>query len=402
MLLKLKNTLFYLLAHVLVTFSPGTSYLAFAGPGSSRQLCGHIRRAGVRRLLVVTDRPLRDLGLVDRALEGFTGAEVDIAFYDGVQPDPDFDQVAAGTAALKAHGSEAVLAIGGGSSIDCAKVIAACATSDADPRSWIGLGKVKHEVLPIYAIPTTAGTGSEATMGAVISDPITHEKGVISGGRMSVSACALDPALQADMPAAITAATGMDALTHAVEAYICRWDRGTRRENAARAVQMVFEFLPRAYADGADAEAREAMALAAWYAGIAINQVNVGSVHAIAHQLGGQYRIAHGVANAMVLPHVLDYCAVEAEAALAELAALAGVAEAGQSPAEQARAFIIAVERLRDELGLPATAAPLCEEDFDYLAGLAVREATAYFPPRLLTPDGARGILRKLLPGPAA
>ena len=398
MLLKLKNSLFYLLANVLVTFSPGSSYLAFAGPGSARQLCSHIRREGIRRVLVVTDRPLRELGLVDRALEGLDGGDVDIAFYDGVQPDPDFDQVAEGTRELRRHGSEAVLAIGGGSCIDCAKVIAACATSEADPRSWIGLGKVKHDVLPIFAIPTTAGTGSEATMGAVISDPVSHEKGVISGRPLSVSATALDPALQASMPAAITAATGMDALTHAVEAYICRWDRGTRRENAARAVRMIFAFLPRAHADGSDAEAREAMVLASWYAGIAINQVNVGSVHAIAHQLGGQYRIPHGVANAMVLPHVLDYCAAEAEQALAELADLAGVAEPGQPRAQQARAFIDAVVRLRDRVGLPATAEGLREADFDYLVSLAVREATAYFPPKLLTPDGARAILRKLLP----
>ena len=196
MLHKLKNTLLFFLARVLTTFSPGVSYMAFAGPGSSRQLCEHIRRSGIRRLLVVTDKPLRELGLVDKALEGFADSDVDIAFYDGVLPDPTFGQVAEGTAILKAHGSEAVLAVGGGSSIDCGKLIACCALTDEDPKEWVGFGKVKHEVVPIYVIPTTAGTGSEATMGAVISDTETHEKSVLSGVSMAVSATALDAELQ--------------------------------------------------------------------------------------------------------------------------------------------------------------------------------------------------------------
>jgi alcohol dehydrogenase class IV len=396
-MLKLRNTLFYILANLLVRFSPGTSYLAYAGPGSSQRLCAHIRNQGIRRLLVVTDRPLRELGIVDTALEGLAGSDIELAFYDGVEPDPDFDQVAAGTALLREHGSEAVLAIGGGSSIDCAKVVAACARSDADPRSWIGLGKVKHEVLPIYAIPTTAGTGSEATMGAVISDPLTHEKGVISGRSMSVAACALDASLQLGLPPAITAATGMDALTHAVEAYICRWDRGTRRENAERAIRMIFAKLPRAYTHGDDLDAREAMSLAAWYAGIAINQVNVGTVHAIAHQLGGRYKIPHGLANAMVLPHVLDYCLAEAEGPLAELANLIGAGQPGDSRAARARAFIEAVVELRDTVAIPATCDRLREDDFDDLIRLAVNEGVGYFPPKLLTPEGARSILGKLL-----
>jgi alcohol dehydrogenase class IV len=395
-MLKLKNLLFYVLANILVGLGPGSSYLAFAGPGSARRLCGHIRSDGIRRLLVVTDKPLRELGIVDQALEGFAGSDVDIAFYDGVTPDPDFDQVARGTEVLRQHNSEAVLAIGGGSSIDCAKVIAACANSSDDPRSWIGLGKVKHEVLPIFAIPTTAGTGSEATMGAVISDPVTHEKGVITGRPLGVAATALDASLQLGLPPAITAATGMDALTHAVETYICRWNRGTCRDDARRAIRMIFEALPRAYARGDDLDARETMVTAAWYAGIAINQVNVGSVHAIAHQLGAKYGIPHGLANAMVLPHVLEYCGSEAESGLAELADLIGVGEEKTSASGKARAFIDAVVALRDSVGIAATSEVIRREDFDRLVELSVNEAVGYFPPKLLTPAGAREILSKL------
>lgn len=393
---KIKNALLFILAKILTASSPGATYLAFAGSGSSAQLCAHIRRSGFKRVLVVTDKMLRELGIVDRALEGFTGSDIDIAFYDGVEPDPTFDQVAAGLAELKKHNSDVVLAIGGGSSIDCAKLVAARATSDEDPRNWIGFGKVKHEVLPLFAIPTTAGTGSEATMGAVISDPVTHEKGVISGAGLGMGATALDPDLQLGMPPAITAATGMDALTHAVETVICRWDRGTSKEHAKRAIRIVFENLKRAYDQGDDAEARESMALASYYAGIAINQVNVGSVHAIAHQLGGKYHIPHGLANAMVLPHVLEYCAAEAEAPLAELGQLIGVATPGQGAAEQARAFIDAVIKLRDEVGIPATSEKIKAEDFDYIVDLAVAEGTGYFPPKMLDEAGARDILSKI------
>lgn len=393
---RIKNAFLFILAKILTAAAPGATYLAFAGSGSSAQLCAHIRRSGFKRVLVVTDKMLRELGIVDKALDGFSGTDIEIAFYDGVEPDPTFDQVAAGLAELKKHRSDVVLAIGGGSSIDCAKLIAARATSNEDPRNWVGFGKVKHDVLPLFAIPTTAGTGSEATIGAVISDPVSHEKAVISGPGLGMGATALDPDLQLGMPPAITAATGMDALTHAVETHICRWDRGTSKDHAQRAIRIIFDNLKLAYDHGDNAEARESMALASYYAGIAINQVNVGSVHAIAHQLGGKYHIPHGLANAMVLPHVLDYCVEEAQAPLAELAQLIGVAASGQSVRDQAQAFIDAVVKLRDDVGIPATSEKIKAEDFDYLVDLAVNEGTGYFPPKMLDKAGARGILEKI------
>lgn len=393
---KFKNALFLVLAKCLTTLSPSASYLAFGGSGSAAQLCAHIRRSGFRRVFVVTDKPLRELGIVDTALRGFQDTDVELAFYDGVMPDPTFDQAQEGTQLLKAAKSDAVLAIGGGSAIDCAKLIAASATSDDDPRTWIGLGKVKHDALPIFAIPTTAGTGSEATMGAVISDAKTHEKGVISGFTLGAQATALDPDLQLGLPAHITAATGMDALTHAVEAYICRWERGTSKQHAKQAIKLVFENLQRAYDDGSDREAREAMILGAYYAGIAINQVNVGNVHAIAHQLGGKYSIPHGLANAMVLPHVLEFMLAESEAALAELAELIGVGEAAGSRRARAQAFINAVVALRDAVGISPNSEKIRHEDFDYLTNLAVNEAVGYFSPRLLDDAGTREILGKI------
>ncbi|WP_116368149.1 iron-containing alcohol dehydrogenase [Parahaliea mediterranea] len=384
------------LMKVFAGLGPAAAYLAFAGKGSAAQLCRHIARSGARRVLVVTDKPLRDLGIADKVVQELQAAGVDLAWYDGVMPDPTFDHVAEGVKALKAHGSDAVLAIGGGSSIDAAKIIAASACNDEDPRQWVGLGKVRFEVMPIYAVPTTSGTGSEATMGAVISDPVTHEKSIISGATLLPSAAALDCELTAGMPAPITAATGMDALTHAIEAYICTWDRGTRLAHSSAAIKLIFEHLETAVNDGANSEAREAMSTAAYYAGIAINQVNVGNVHAIAHQLGGKYGIPHGMANALVLPHVLEFCREEAQDSLARLAVLIGVGREGDSPAQLTEAFIQAVRDLRARVGIPERSDKIQAGDYDYLCNLAMAECENYPVPRLLDRENTLAILANI------
>lgn len=393
---NLKHSCYIRLMKTLVILAPSPTYLAFAGSGSSLQLCRHIARVGARKVLVVTDKPLRELGVVDRAITGLIAAGVDVAIFDGVLPDPTYDQVAAGVTVLRGHGSEVVLAVGGGSSIDAAKLIAACATSDQDPREWVGFGKVKHEVLKLYAIPTTSGTGSEATMGAVISDSVSHEKGIISGPALLPSAAALDPDLLQGLPTPITAATGMDALTHAIEAYICTWDRGTRKEHARAAITLIFEHLVTACDDGTNLEAREAMAMAAYYAGIAINQVNVGNVHAIAHQLGGKYGIPHGLANALVLPHVLEFCREEARKPLAELAVLVGAGQPGDSEEQLAQQFIGAVRNLRTSVHIPDQNDKIKAEDFDYLCKLAMAESEGYPVPRLLDRENTLAILSNI------
>lgn len=341
----------------------------------------------------MTDKPLRELGVVDQATSPLLAADVDVAYYDGVLPDPTYDQVAEGAAIAKQHGSEAILAIGGGSSIDAAKIIAASATSDESPADWVGFGKVKHEVIALYAIPTTSGTGSEATMGAVISDAATHQKGIISGSTLLPVATALDAALITGLPPHITAATGMDALTHGIEAYIGVWERGTRLEDARIAVKLVFENLAAAYHDGSDLAARDGMAMGAYYAGMAINQVNVGNVHAIAHQLGGKYGIPHGLANALVLPHVLEFCHDEAAPRLAELAVLVGLGKSGEDEGKLAHKFTQAVRDLRTEVGIPDHSDKLQREDFGDIADLAIEEGDGYPVPRLLDRQSVFSIL---------
>ena len=381
---KIKHVLYLKLIMFLVKLAPGTSYTVFAGAGSSRQLCDFIARMGVSRVLIVTDKALRELGVVDQAISGLLEADVDLAYFDGVLPDPTYAQVEAGVAAMREHKSEIVLAVGGGSAIDAAKIIAASYPSDANPRDWVGFGKVKHGIPKIYAIPTTSGTGSEATMGAVISDPETHEKGVISGATLLPAAAALDASLILGLPTAITAATGMDALTHGIEAYIGVWERGTSKEHSRAAIKLVFDNLVDACNDGSNLAAREAMSMAAYYAGIAINQVNVGNVHAIAHQLGAKYGIPHGLANALVLPSVLEFCREETQTELAELAVLIGAGNAEDTQEQLSHAFITAVRDLRTAVHLQDHSEKIKAEDYPYLAGLAMAEGDGYAVPRLL------------------
>tara|TARA_R110001599_G_scaffold353459_2_gene592760 strand:+ start:6714 stop:7913 length:1200 start_codon:yes stop_codon:yes gene_type:complete len=393
---KFKHSLYMRLMKLVAGFAPGARHHAFVGSGSAAQLCRHILHTGAKKILVVTDKPLRDLGVVDKATACLLESDCDVAYYDGVLPDPTFEQVAAGVAVAKAHGSEVILAIGGGSSIDAAKIIAASATSDESPRDWVGFGKVKHQVLKLYTIPTTSGTGSEATMGAVISDAQTHLKSVITGATLLPDTVALDPELIVGLPPHITAATGMDALTHGIEAYIGVWERGTRREDARIGVKLVFQHLAAAYRDGSNLEARTGMSMAAYYAGLAINQVNVGNVHAIAHQLGGKYGIPHGLANALVLPHVLEFCHEEAAQSLAELAVLVGLGQPSEDDGQLAHRFIQAVRNLRTEVGIPDHSEKLRREDFDEIAALAVAEGDAYPVPRLLDEASVVAILGRI------
>jgi alcohol dehydrogenase len=393
---KCKQWLLLKLLGMVGRFSPGTDSLAFAGPGSSRQLCNHIVRSGVSKVLVVTDKVLRELGVVDRVTAGLVEAGVDIAYYDGVLPDPTYEQVAEGTKILREHGSEAVIAIGGGSSIDAAKIIAAGANSEQSPKDWVGMGKIKHEVLKIYAVPTTSGTGSEATMGAVISDSQTHEKGVITMGTLMPSAAAIDPELTTGLPPHITAATGMDALTHGIEAYIGLWERGARLEYGRACVRLVFEHLPTAYHDGSNLAAREGIAMGAYYGGMAINQVNVGNVHAIAHQLGGKYGIPHGLANSLVLPSVLDFCRQESQSRLAELAVVIGLGSEGDDPGQLSHNFIQAVRNLRTEVGISDSSEKIKSGDYEAICTAAMTEAAMYPVPRLLDKASTLAILKQI------
>lgn len=283
--------------------------------------------------------------------------------------------------------------------MDAAKVIGLAAANRRDPRTLVGYFRALSGPAPIYAIPTTAGTGSEVTVAAVISDPEAGRKLVIADTRIVPQIAALDPELMTGLPRPVTAATGMDALTHAIEAYISGWRTGESDRLAETAVRAIFANLPVACSDGGDLVARERMALAATWAGMAFTRANVGNVHAIAHQLGGRYHTPHGLANAIVLPHVLRFCASEAAPRLAALARAVGLGKAREAETALAKRFIAAVESLAREIGIPERLDALLETDIPALAEAACWEADTNYPvPRRMDEADCAAILRKLLP----
>jgi alcohol dehydrogenase len=385
---KLKHHLWIGFAGFMLKLSPGVSYMLFAGQGSSRQLCLHMARGDAKRVLVVTDKPLVDLGVVAQATSGLHEAGLEVVIFDGVLPDPTYQVVAEGKAIYEREACDIILAIGGGSSIDAAKVIGLALSHEGEPQDYVGFGKVKNPLPPFYTIPTTSGTGSEATMGAVISDNVSHEKGILSGATMLPQAACLDADLLTGLPPHITAATGMDALTHAVEAYIGVWERGDCMKTSATAVKLIFQHLPNAYSNGGDANSRAEMAYAAYLAGQAINMVNVGNVHAIAHQLGAFYGVPHGLANAQVMPHVLDLSLESARQRLTELAQIIG-----RNSAEE---FISAVRELNETVGIPAVVEKLKVEDIPAITERAITEADGYPVPYMLSKGDLQSILEKL------
>ncbi len=365
-----------------VKLVPQPRPVVFVGPDASPRLCRMMGGFGLRRVLIVTDAVLVKLGVVAPLRRVLVEQGIDVALFDSILPDPTYPVVKQGHAAAIAHKSDAILAVGGGSSIDAAKVIAAMITSGKAPEKLLGFFKLSKPTLPLFVVPTTAGTGSEVTIAAVLTDPVRHQKAAVIDPRVVPTAAALDPKLMQGMPPQITAATGMDALTHAVEAYLNLWPGAETAFHAVSAVRLVFANLPRAYAHGEDLEAREAMALASFYGGLAFTKASVGYVHAFSHKIGGTYGVPHGQGNAITLPYVLDFIkdAPYAEARLAELAVAIGVGTADEPRADLAQRFVDRVRQLNRAVGIPEKLAPLMPRDIPDIARAAMIEANRDYP----------------------
>jgi len=368
------------------------------GPGASRRLGQAIGAFGHSRVLVVTDQMIAGLGLHKPLLEALEAGGTSYAVFDEVTPDAPIPVVERGIERYKREDCDAIVAIGGGSVIDAAKVIGLSAASGRHPRDLVGYFRALRGPAPIYAVPTTAGTGSEVTVAAVISDPERERKLVIADTRLVPEMAALDPLLMLGLPKPVTAATGMDALTHAVEAYIGHWNTSFTDRMALAAVGMIYENLPLAYSNGGNVEAREKMALASTWAGLAFTRANVGNVHAIAHQLGAKYHTPHGLANAIMLPQVLRFSANQITAKLATLALHAGLGAESDDEQELAERFLESVDALGASVGIPRTLAALREEDIPALAEAACWEADTGYPvPRRMTQADCEAMLRAVL-----
>ena len=393
--LRIYMTIFKAVTFILPFKWPQT----FEGPDSSLQLMRHIGAEGHKRVLIVTDAMLVKLGLLDKMKAELDKAGVQHWTYDGVLPDPTVAQIEAGYALCKEHDCQAIVAVGGGSSIDAAKMIGARFKNNKDIVKMTGLFRVFWGMLPLYAVPTTAGTGSEVTIAAVVSDPEQQRKLPAMDLKLMPTAAALDGALMTGLPAPITAATGMDALTHAVEAFISRNAMQRTDEKAIEATQLILANLETAFSEGSILEARQSMARASHLAGIAFTQAGVGYVHAIAHNFGALYHVPHGLANAIVMPHVLRYSLPECAPRLAKLARECGVGEAQADDQSLAQAFIDKIQQMNNTFGIPSTLDKLQAADIPRIAKAALAEARfTYAVPRYMDKTKAEGVIRQMLP----
>ena len=357
------------------------------GVNSLCKLPGFIRKKGISSVLIVTDQGICALGLMDGLVKGLEEEEIGYAVYDKTVPNPTIDNITEAAQMYRQNGCQAIIAFGGGSPMDCGKGVGALI---ARPQKTIpgmrGLLKVRKKTPPFFAVPTTAGTGSEATLAAVITDSRTHEKYAINDHALIPDFAVLDPALTVGLPPHITATTGMDALTHAVEAYIGKSNTGETRRLAREAVGLIFDNLYEAYVNGDTMEARENMQRASYYAGVAFTRAYVGNVHALAHQLGGVYGVPHGLANAVILPYVLAYYGKSAAKPLAELAELTGITAPEDTQAQKASAFIQAIQEMNAQMDIPAKIGGIREEDIPLMAKRAFTEANPLYPvPRVFS-----------------
>lgn len=372
----------------------------FEGPGSVKRLPAFIKAKGIGKVLVVTDKGLMGFRLLDGLFAGLDLAGVKYALYDGVQPNPTIPNIQEALRLYDEGGCEAIVAFGGGSSMDCAKAAGALAANRNKTIPQLrGILKVRMRPCLLFAVPTTAGTGSETTIAAVVSDPVTHEKYAINSPKLIPRYAVLDPELTTGLPPQITSTTGMDALTHAVEAYIGRSNTKKTREMAEKAVALIFSNLELAYAEPTNIEARSNMLLASYCAGIAFTRAYVGYVHAIAHNLGGLYGVPHGLANAVTLPYVLEYFGKSAYKPLARLADAAGISEPGQSSDERALAFIEAVKAMNRRMGIPDKIPQIREKDIPVLVERALREGNPLYPvPKIMDAAQCEAVVRRLMP----
>ena len=368
------------------------------GPGAIRKLPEFIKSKGLNKVLVVTDKGLMGIHLLDSLFEELDKAGVEYVVYDGTQPNPSIENIEDARALYVDNNCQGVIAFGGGSPMDCAKAAAARVTNPKiSVRKMRGVLKLHHKLPPFFAVPTTAGTGSETTLAAVVTDTATHEKNAINDIRLKPRFAVLDPELTVGLPPHITSTTGMDALTHAVEAYIGKSNVKSTEEYAEKATKMIFENIEKAYTNGKDIEARDQMLKASFYAGQAFTRAYVGYVHAIAHNLGGQYGVPHGLANAVILPYVLEYYGETAHKRLAKLAEIAGVKTDGTDK-EKAEAFIEAIKTLNKNMNIPDGFDMVQEKDIPVIVERALKEGNPLYPvPKIMDKADCEAVIRRMM-----
>lgn len=360
------------------------------GPGAIKKLPAVVKKKGKNQVLVVTDKGLMGLNLLDGLFKALDEVGVKYVVYDEVQPNPTIENVEAALKLYKENNCQAVIAVGGGSPMDCAKgTIARVARPERPVAKMSGTFKVflpakKMNGLippPLYAVPTTAGTGSETTIAAVITDASTHDKFPIMDPFIRARYAVLDPELTAGLPKKVTSTTGMDAMTHAVEGYTNIWYNDKKfNDYGLKAIKLIFENLEKAYNNGSDLEARGNMLLASYYAGLCFTRGGVGYVHGIGHRLGGKYGVPHGLAMSVILPHVFSDALLGPYVydKLAEIADYVGIT--GATDEEKAKKFIAEVEAMNARMEIPTGFDCIKEEDIPWIAEHCIAEVLPTYP----------------------
>ncbi len=344
------------------------------------EIPGILVMKGLKKPLLVTDQSIRGLGLTKKLEKLLAESGEEAAVYDGTKQNPTTNMVMDALDVYYGNNCDCIISFGGGSPMDCAKAVGACvARSKKKLKKMAGILKVRKKTPVIIAIPTTAGTGSETTLAAVIVDSETRHKYVINDFPLIPSYAVLDPSVIRSLPASVAAATGMDALTHAVEAYIGRSTTRRTRNEAKKAVRTIFKNIEAA-SRHESVRAEKAMLIAAHRAGRAFTRSYVGYVHAVSHSLSGQYNMPHGLTNAVLLPIVLEMYGEAAYKKLAQLAVYAGIGKASESQEALAGKFISAVYEMNRKLGIPEKIEGIQERDIDMLASYADKEANPLYP----------------------
>ncbi|UFN72356.1 L-threonine dehydrogenase [Vibrio alginolyticus] len=357
------------------------------GAGCLKDAADSIQSQGFKKGLIVTDKILNQIGVVKQVQDLLTESDVATVVYDGTQPNPTITNVNDGLALLKENECDFVISLGGGSPHDCAKGIALVASNGGKIGDYEGVDQSAKPMLPLVSINTTAGTASEMTRFCIITDEERHIKMAIVDKHTTPLMSVNDPELMLAKPASLTAATGMDALTHAIEAYVSIAATPITDAVAIKAIELIQAHLRTAVKNGENLEAREQMAYAQFMAGMAFNNASLGYVHAMAHQLGGFYDLPHGVCNAILLPHVQRYNAQVCPERLRDVAKAMGVDVEGMSAEQGAAAAIDAIVELAKDVGIPSGIKELGAklEDIPTLADNALKDACGFTNPKQAT-----------------
>ncbi|MCF1751841.1 iron-containing alcohol dehydrogenase [Mariniradius sediminis] len=368
------------------------------GVGSVRRIPEVLKDLHISNVLIVTDAMLMKLGLLDGLLQALDKSGCKYAVFDKTVPDPTIENVEEALQLYHKHQCKAIIAFGGGSPMDCAKIVGArVARPHKSVAKMKGVLKVIFKIPTLIAVPTTAGTGSEVTLAAVISNSETLEKYPINDFCLIPHYAVHDPELTLKLPPHITAPTGMDAMTHAVEAFIGNSNTSETKKAALEAMVLIHQNLLTAYNEPGNIEARAAMLKASYLAGVAFTRAYVGYVHAIAHTIGGFYKVPHGLANAIIMPHVLEYYGSAIHRQLAEIADTIGISSPNESPSQKAAAFVRYLRDLNSKMDIPKNIDKISESDLPEMIKRALEEANPLYPvPKILFEEDLRKIYLKI------